>query len=33
MTLLFRRAFNESMDQKGWDAPDIIMQQVTLKVR
>ncbi|MFU8772174.1 MAG: hypothetical protein ACNA8H_07120 [Anaerolineales bacterium] len=32
-TLLFRRAFKELMDQKGWDVPDIVMQQVNLKVR
>ncbi len=26
-TLLFRRAFKELMDQKGWDVPDIVMEQ------
>jgi hypothetical protein len=26
VTLLFRRAFIELMDQKGWDVPDIIME-------
>jgi hypothetical protein len=26
-TLLFRRAFIELMDQKGWDVPDIVMEQ------
>lgn len=28
--LLFRRAFIELMEQKGWDVPDIIMEQETL---
>lgn len=28
--LLFRRAFKELMDQKGWDVPDIVMEQQTL---
>ena len=27
VTLLFRRAFKELMDQKGWKTPDIIMEQ------
>ena len=27
VTLLFRRAFIQLMDQKGWDVPDIIMAQ------
>ena len=27
VTLLFRRAFVELMDQKGWDVPDMIMEQ------
>jgi hypothetical protein len=27
VNLLFRRAFKELMDQKGWDAPDILMEQ------
>jgi hypothetical protein len=30
VTLLFRRAFKELMDQKGWDVPDIVMEQVAL---
>lgn len=30
VTLLFRRAFIELMEQKGWDVPDIIMEQETL---
>lgn len=33
VTLLFRRAFKELMDQKGWDVPDIIMARQTLHVR
>jgi hypothetical protein len=28
--LLFRRAFKELMDQKGWDAPDIVMEEQTV---
>jgi hypothetical protein len=34
VTLLFRRAFKELMDQKGWDVPDIVMEQeaITLPV-
>jgi hypothetical protein len=31
-TLLFRRAFKQLMDQKGWDAPDIVMAQQTFQV-
>jgi hypothetical protein len=27
VVLLFRRAFKELMDQKGWDVPDIVMEQ------
>jgi hypothetical protein len=27
VTLLFRRAFKELVDQKGWDVPDIVMEQ------
>jgi hypothetical protein len=27
VTLLFRRAFKQLMDQKDWDAPDIVMEQ------
>lgn len=30
VTLLFRRAFIELMDQKGWDTPDIVMERVML---
>jgi hypothetical protein len=30
VTLLFRRAFIELMDQKGWDVPDVVMAQQTL---
>jgi len=30
VTLLFRRAFKQLMDQKGWDVPDIVMEQVAL---
>lgn len=30
ITLLFRRAFKELMDQKGWDVPDIIMEEKIL---
>ncbi len=26
VALLFRRAFKELMDQKGWDVPDIVME-------
>jgi len=32
VTLLFRRAFIELMDQKGWDAPDKIMEQQTVQL-
>jgi len=32
VTLLFRRAFIELMDQKGWDVPDIIMEQQTVRI-
>ena len=32
ITLLFRRAFKELMDQKGWDVPDIIMEEEVLTV-
>jgi hypothetical protein len=32
VTLLFRRAFKELMDQKGWDVPDILMEQELLTV-
>jgi hypothetical protein len=27
VVLLFRRAFKDLMDQKGWDVPDILMEQ------
>jgi len=30
VTLLFRRAYKELMDQKGWDVPDIVMAEQTL---
>ena len=30
VTLLFRRAFIELMDQKGWDVPDIVMERETI---
>jgi hypothetical protein len=30
--LLFRRAFKELMDQKGWDVPDIMMEHMQLVV-
>ena len=30
VTLLFRRAFKELMDQKGWDAKDIVMEEAIL---
>ena len=33
VTLLFRRAFIELMNQKGWDTPDVIMEQETLSIR
>ncbi len=32
VTLLFRRAFIELMDQKGWDTPDIIMAQQSISL-
>jgi hypothetical protein len=32
VTLFFRRAFKELMDQKGWDVPDILMEQEVLTV-
>jgi len=31
-TLIFRRAFIELMDQKGWDVPDIVMEKEILTV-
>ena len=30
--LLFRRAFKKVMDQKGWDVPDILMEQQSIVV-
>ena len=33
VTLLFRRAFIELMDQKGWDIPDIAMARCTIQLR
>jgi hypothetical protein len=30
--LLFRRAFKELIDQKGWDAPDILMEERAIVV-
>ena len=32
VTLLFRRAFKELADQKGWDVPDILMEELNLIV-
>jgi hypothetical protein len=32
ITLLFRRAFKELMDQKGWDVPDIVMEEEEIVV-
>ena len=32
VTVLFRRAFIDLMDQKGWDVPDIVMADVTVPV-
>jgi hypothetical protein len=32
VTLLYRRAFIELMDQKGWNVPDLIMEQQVLHV-
>jgi mono/diheme cytochrome c family protein len=32
VTLLFRRAFIELMDQKGWDVADIVMEQQTINL-
>jgi len=33
ITLLYRRAFINLMDQKGWDVPDIVMESQTITVR
>ena len=30
--LIFRRAFKELMDQKGWSDPDVIMETTTIEV-
>ena len=30
--LIYRRAFIELIDQKGWDVPDILMEQETIKM-
>lgn len=30
--LLFRRAYKDLMDQKGWDVPDVVMFQQTVTV-
>lgn len=32
ITLLFRRAFKELIDQKGWDTPDIIMEKDVIEL-
>lgn len=32
VTLIFRRAFKTLMDQKGWEAPDILMEQVAVRI-
>jgi len=32
VTLLFRRAFKQLMAWKGWDAPDIVMEQQTINL-
>jgi mono/diheme cytochrome c family protein len=32
VTLLFRRAFKDLMDQKGWDVPDIEMESLKIQV-
>lgn len=32
VTLLFRRAFKELMDQKGWDVPDIILEETQINL-
>jgi hypothetical protein len=32
VTLVFRRAFKELADQKGWDVPDIVMEQAKIVV-
>jgi len=30
--LVFRRAFQELMRQKGWDDPDILMEEETITI-
>jgi hypothetical protein len=30
ITLLFRRAFKQLADQKGWNTPDILMDELTI---
>jgi hypothetical protein len=32
VTLLFRRAFSGLMEQKGWNVPEIVMEQQTLNI-
>jgi hypothetical protein len=32
VTLLFRRAFKQLMDWKGWDVPDVVMAEKTMSV-
>jgi hypothetical protein len=32
VTLLYRRAFIELVDQKGWEVPDIVMEEKTLSI-
>jgi hypothetical protein len=33
ITLLYRRAYKELMDQKGWDTPDILMERQVLTIK
>lgn len=33
VTLLYRRAFIELMEQKGWDAPDVVMERVVVQIQ
>jgi len=30
--LLFRRATKELMDQKGWEVPDILMEEIVISL-
>jgi hypothetical protein len=30
--LIFRRAYRRLMDWKGWDAPDIVMEEETIRI-